>query len=241
MSSKKILTTLMNSSIKKRIHSLETKINYEFQNSSHLLNAIEHPSAKPNNKQFERLEFLGDRVLGLSIANLLLKKFPSENEGHLAKRLAYLVSKEACQLVATHLNLEKDLSTICDAGAASNISAIQADAVEAILGAIYLDGGFDACFRVVSILWHDIVQQDHELPKDPKSTLQEWLQKRKINAPQYVLCSSEGPAHQPILIYQVIIEGFPTFQGEGTNRKSAERQAAQNALDYIEKNYTKNR
>lgn len=215
---------------------LEQTIHYTFKTSSLLEKALAHPSAMPRNKDFERFEFLGDRVLGLCMATLLIQFFPTEPEGHLAKRQAYLVSKDVCQIMAKQIGLEKYVQAICDKGAhESNLMAILADAVEALLGAMYLDGGLAPCESFVRKQWADLFYSESPPPKDAKSTLQEWSQKRAKPVPIYTLISTEGPSHQPTLVYTVDIEGLPQFKGEGRNRRTAEQAAAKAAMVYIEK------
>ncbi len=217
------------------ITTLQNIIHYAFKTPVLLEKALAHPSAMPRNKDFERFEFLGDRVLGLCVANLLLKAFPEEPEGHLAKRQAYLVSKEVCQIVAKQIQLEDYIHVIYDKGAhASNMMAILADAVEALLGAMYLDGGLAACEGFVQRHWSDVSHREKTPPKDAKSALQEWAQKRGKSVPVYTLVNADGPSHQPMLIYSVAVDGLPIFKGEGGNRRTAEQIAAKAALSYIE-------
>lgn len=213
---------------------LQKEIGYYFKNPLYLTQALNHPSAHPKNKEFERLEFLGDRVLGICMAKLLLRQFPDENEGKLAKRHAFLVSKDSCLIAAGTLNLEPYINLIVDKEAVSNRPAIVADAMEALCGALFLDaGGIDNCEALIARLWKDLIRSDHDETKDPKSTLQEWLQKNKKAPPRYVLISQEGPAHQPLLVYEIQTDDFPAFQGKGSSRRLAERDAAQKALEFI--------
>ncbi|MDP3372024.1 MAG: ribonuclease III [Candidatus Paracaedibacteraceae bacterium] len=212
----------------------EAVINYTFNDKKLMQKALAHPSAKPGNKEFERFEFLGDRVLGLSMAAILLELFRDEPEGHLAKRQAVLVSKESCQTVAQLLGLESYVLAICDQGVLqSNLMAILADAVEALLGAMYLDGGFEPCYAFVKHFWKDLFQTSKEPPKDAKSTLQEWMQKRGYAPPIYAAIGVTGPAHDPIFECEVQLIKLPSFKGKGRNRRMAEQDAAKAAVDYI--------
>jgi ribonuclease-3 len=224
----------MSAGIKIEVASLEAKIEYVFKNPKLLHKALLHPSSQSKNKDFERFEFLGDRVLGLSMATLLLEIFKDEPEGHLAKRQAVLVSKESCQTVAMAIDLERHVKAICDQGALkSNLMSILADATEALLGAMYLDGGFDPCLAFVKRFWTDLVRQEKEPPKDAKSALQEWMQKRGRSAPTYAPIGVTGPSHDPIFETEVQLEKLPSFKGKGRNRRMAEQDAAKAAMAYI--------
>ncbi len=210
---------------------LQNKIEYTFHNPSYLLQALDHPSAVPHNKEFERLEFLGDRVLGLAIATLLLQIFPKATEGQMAKKHAALVSREMCYQLAQQLSLEDVILKICDVNALANMPTIMADAMEALLGAIFLDGGLTPCHQLIAKLWQPWVCEEVETIKDSKTKLQEWLQKKKKCTPTYTLHSQTGSAHQPELVYCLsLAEGMPHFFGKGMNRKMAEKDAAEKAL-----------
>ena len=215
--------------------SLESIISYTFSDPTLLEKALAHPSAAPRNKDFERFEFLGDRVLGLAMAAVLLELFPNEPEGHLAKRQAVLVSRESCQAVASLIQLETYIKAICDQGVhASNMMAILADAVEALLGAMYLDGGLSVCHTFVRRFWADLFHGSKEPPKDAKSSLQEWLQKRGKPTPVYTAVDVTGPAHNPMFECEVQLVGMPVFKGVGRNRRVAEQDAAKAAMAWIE-------
>jgi ribonuclease-3 len=220
---------------KKNYDLLEKTVGHGFSNPHYLTWALSHPSAKPKNKQFERLEFLGDRVLGLCMATLLLEVFTTENEGSLAKRQAVLVSKESCQTIANLIRLDDFLDSICDDGAHVNRISILADGVEALLGAIYLDAGLAPCLQFVREFWTPLLHESKEPPKDAKSSLQEWLQKRGKSLPIYTLMENTGPAHQPHIVCEVVMDGYPSFQGIGGSRRQAEQEAAQTALAYLKK------
>jgi ribonuclease-3 len=221
-------------------HPLETIIGYTFKTPTLLEKALSHPSATPRNKDFERFEFLGDRVLGLTMAATLLELFPTEPEGHLAKRQAVLVSRESCQTVAGLIQLETHIKAVCDSGVhESNMMAILADAVEALLGAMYLDGGLDVCNTFIRRFWADLFHNSKEPPKDAKSTLQEWLQKRGKPTPVYTPTDVTGPAHNPTFECEVQLDGLPLFKGTGRNRRMAEQDAAKAAMVWIENTHKK--
>lgn len=220
--------------------SLEATIGYIFKNPVLLEKALSHPSATPRNKDFERFEFLGDRVLGLAMAAVLLELFPTEPEGHLAKRQAVLVSRESCQTIAGLIQLETHIKAVCDSGVhASNMMAILADAVEALLGALYLDGGIEPCHTFIRRFWVGLFHNSKEPPKDAKSALQEWLQKRGKGTPVYMPTDMTGPAHNPTFECEVQLDGLPAFKGTGRNRRMAEQEAAKAVLMWIDEMHKK--
>jgi ribonuclease-3 len=223
-------------------HPIETIIGYTFKTPALLEKALSHPSAAPRNKDFERFEFLGDRVLGLTMADVLLELFPTEPEGHLAKRQAVLVSRESCQTVAGLIQLETHIRAVCDLGVhESNMMAILADAVEALLGAMYLDDGITSCHTFVRRFWADLFHDSKEPPKDAKSALQEWLQKRGKPTPVYIPTDVTGPAHNPTFECEVQLDGLPLFKGTGRNRRMAEQEAAKAAMAWIDESKSKKR
>jgi len=217
---------------------VESALGYTFHDASLLKAALTHKSAHHSSvirmHSFERLEFLGDRVLGLVIAEALYIKYPKEKEGDLAKRLAVLVSKESCTKVAHNLDL---LSYIH--AAANDItknSHIVPDALEAILGAIYLDGGFDHAKKTILHLWQDLLSQNLTPPRDGKTTLQEWAQAHHGTVPTYTLLERAGPDHAPIFHVQVSIPNIGESTGDGVTKKEAEQNAAKNLIKKLEKN-----
>lgn len=216
---------------------IEETLGYTFKNSKLLHQALTHPSALPSGQgvDFERLEFLGDRVLGLVVARWLYEEFPQENEGDLAKRLAGLVRKETLVEVAQSIDLaqfmrmkrEKSPSEI------KRLETLLADGCEALIGALYLDGDLEVAHAFIHQHWKDLFKKTPEPPRDSKSILQEWIQGKGKSHPQYVVLSSSGPAHSPHFIVQVQIEGMDPITGEGSSKRHAEKVAAQNMLDMI--------
>ena len=207
-------------------------LNYTCQNKQLFIDALTHPSANRHNKRFERLEFLGDRVLGVVIAAELLRRFPAETEGDLAKRHAALVSRETCQKVAELMHLRSSVKAVCDREAAyeNNVLSILADAVEAVLGAMFIDSGLVSCETVIKQYWEPFFDSTKAPPKDAKSALQEWAQRRKKGLPVYAVIDSQGPSHLPHFTCQVTVLDIGPFYGEGPNRRAAEQSAAENAL-----------
>ena len=179
----------------------------------------------------ERLEFLGDRVLGLSVADLLYAHFPHEPEGNLARRLAALVSRETLAKVAASLNLQQYIEV--GGGAedqAQKTDSIAADACEALIGAIYLDAGFDVAKRVVVHHWQLHMEAAVTAPKDAKTTLQELVQGQGLPLPTYTLLERTGPAHAPEFTMTVHVEGYDMVQGIGASKRIATQAAAEAML-----------
>lgn len=217
--------------------SFEKKLGYVFNNISFLEKALTHPSALPSGEgvDFERLEFLGDRVLGLVISSWLFKEFPDEKEGELAKRFTGLVRKETLVSVAQSLVLDQVMIMKRERSSSQEkrLETILADGCEALIGALYLDGGIEVAKSFIHCYWQDSFNQSQEPPQDPKSILQEWVQGRGKNHPQYEVIQSSGPAHAPEFIVEVQVEGFDPVRGQGTSKKLAEKEAAQNMLNII--------
>ncbi len=203
---------------------LQQKLGYTFQKESLLQAALTHSSVRSAGKNFERLEFLGDRVLGLVICEILYHRFPKEREGDLAKRLASLVRREACESVAEILQLSGFLkTTAADLG---KRSAILGDAVEALLGALYLDGGLAPCTHLIKTFWKGLWDQTSTPPKDAKTQLQEWAQSQGKPIPVYQLVSVKGPDHAPTFEVKVSIDGYPEILTTGLSKRQAEQKAA---------------
>lgn len=210
---------------------IEQRLGYRFKNPSLLREALTHSSARTRHRQAldnERLEFLGDRVLGLAIAELLVCRFPGEREGDLAKRFNPLVCTESCAAAARELDVGADL--LMDAGEANaggrRKDSILAGACEAILAAIFLDGGFDAAKEVVKRVWLPHIDKAPEPPVDAKTRLQEWAQRLRLPLPRYHLTKSGGPDHAPNFVAEVHVDGHEAARGEGASKKAAEQSAA---------------
>jgi len=216
---------------------LQDIIGHNFMDIEHLKLALRHASTTTQRtKSNERLEFLGDRVLGLSIAELLYKKFPNEDEGHLARRFAGLTSKEALARVAGELNLDGFVHIQAGDAETQKRSklSILADTLEAVLGAMYLDGGLPPPQNFISNHWQSLIDQDLSAPKDAKTALQEWAQARGFGLPVYKILQQHGPDHAPIFTLQVNVQGIDPQVGEGRSRRLAEQAAAQNLLEALE-------
>lgn len=218
---------------------LQHRLGYEFRSEDLLRLALTHSSlrsasgkAVAKNDDNERLEFLGDRVLALVIAERLEGRFPDAREGELARRFNRLVRKETCAEIAETLELGKHI--LMSESEAKNGGrekpTILADACEAILGAVFLDGGYEPARNLVLLFWDPLIGKEDAAPIDPKSALQEWVLGQKKDLPHYVEVSREGPAHMPHFISEVRVEGLDPAQGEGGSKRIAEQNAARRML-----------
>lgn len=200
--------------------------------------ALTHPSTgdQAGPHRYERLEFLGDRVLGVVIAELLLERFPRESEGSLSKRLVALVRREAIAEVAEGLNLAAHIdaaaSAKADAGRARE--TMLADACEALIGALYLDGGLEAARAFVRRYWLPLVEQARKPPRDPKTALQEWLQGRGLDRPVYTVVAQEGPPHAPVFTVEVSAADDLSASAQAGTKRAAEQAAAETLLAKLE-------
>jgi ribonuclease-3 len=176
----------------------------------------------------ERLEFLGDRVLSLAVADLLLRRFPQEHEGELARRHAALVRAETLVEIATTIGLGADIRLgESERGQSDGVRpTILADALEALLGAVFLDAGFAVSAACVERLWGDRLTSQGAAPRDPKTALQEWVQARRLPLPAYREVGREGPPHAPLFVVDVAIKGHEPAQARGGSKREAERLAA---------------
>jgi len=211
---------------------LLAKIPYTFHDPNLLLKALTHPSTSRLQKasDFERLEFLGDRVLGLVVAEMVYEKYPTEKEGDLAKRFAALVCREACLEVAHQMDLSQYLRA--SLGDISPHSAILADAVEALIGAIYLDGGQEAATTFIMAYWPALLEKDITPPKDAKTVLQELAQSKDLGVvPVYRVVDHSGPAHTPTFTVHLTVEGLGEATGTGASKRQAEQMAAKLLLE----------
>jgi len=217
------------------LETLETALGYHFARRDLLVEALTHASASDFNGQasLERLEFLGDRVLGLLIAGLLLDRFPLESEGQIAPRHGTLVSHEALVRVAREISLGDYIrvqpGVVNSAGELP--ASILEDAMEAIIGAIYRDGGLEAARSVVESKW--IALLTAAPPRDAKTELQEWVQARGMPLPEYRTVLSDGPAHLPLFTVEVLVRGAEPELAQGRSKRVAERAAARKLLDRV--------
>lgn len=216
--------------------SLETSIDYTFKDQQLLKQALTHASASESEQgNYERLEFLGDRVLGLVIAHMLYHSFPKEVEGDLAKRLGFLVSAPLLAEVASSLNLDQYVtSTLAsDFSKTKKQESILADVCESLIAALYIDGGLEVAWRFVTQYWQPLLERNPMPPSDPKSELQEWLQARSKQVPRYRLIDKIGPDHDPQFKVELTIEPYGTVVGQGVSVRKAQKEAAFEMLQRI--------
>lgn len=207
---------------------------HEFRDPGLLTQALTHPSFD-SAVSYQRLEFLGDRVLGLVIAHWLYERFPHEPEGRLATRFTSLVRRETLADIARGRDFGPRI--IMAAGArdesAHQKDSVLADVCEAVIGALYLDGGLDVAQAFIRTHWQGLIDDGPGARKDAKTRLQEWVQARGLPAPTYRELSRSGPAHLPHFVMEVVVEGGPTSSGEGSTKREAEQQAAALMLDVL--------
>ncbi|MDD4919016.1 MAG: ribonuclease III [candidate division Zixibacteria bacterium] len=219
---------------------LEAALGRSFSRPDLLRSALTHASHLQDRKDaivsYERLEFLGDRVLALVIADLLFARFPDEDEGALARRHAVLVSRESLVRVAEVLDLGAHmiLSRGEEEAGGRNNPGMLADVCEAVIAALYLDGGLEVAAAFVRQRWASIMAQDPTPPKDAKTTLQEWVQARGLPLPVYREIGRQGPPHAPTFLIEAVIEGLPTAVANGTSKRAAEQAAARALLNSME-------
>ncbi len=179
----------------------------------------------------ERMEFIGDRVLGLLVAEWLAERFPREQEGDLGRRLAVLVSQPILAEVADAIGLGEALA-VAPGEAKAGVrrrATVLADALEAALGALYLDGGLERARDFVRRAWDGVMNRQADPPRDAKTSLQEWVQARGLGLPEYLVVARVGPPHSPEFVVNVAAGGF-TGSGTAGNKRAAEQIAAQDLL-----------
>jgi ribonuclease III len=217
------------------IGDLEERIGYRFSTAAWLDRALTHSSALAGGRDrggsYQRLEFLGDHVLGLVISDMLFRAFPAASEGELSRRLAALVRKETCADVARAIDLGPAMrlgNSEIQAGGHRR-TAILADVCEALIGAVFIDGGYAPAAALIERYWHDRMLKPPRPLRDPKTVLQEWAQARGMPAPSYREVERSGPDHSPE--FRVVVELFERTPAEGTGRsKRAAEQAAAAAM-----------
>jgi len=220
--------------MKINLSNLEKKLDIKFKNSDLLVRALTHKSFNSEDNN-EKIEFLGDRVLGLVIAKKLLEIYPNEKEGILDKKFASLVNKKTCLEIAKKIELEKYILTFNPKNKKIKIEdKVVSDSCEALIGAIYLDKGFSICEKIILELWKNKISESVVTPIDAKTKLQELSLKKFKKLPIYKLISNTGPRHKPIFKIAVKLQNTKFFTAEGNSKKNAEQNAAQLCLNHIE-------
>ncbi|MEM6304882.1 MAG: ribonuclease III [Pseudomonadota bacterium] len=218
------------------LKAFEGRIGHQFAEPSLLIQAVTHASMSSGLRvDNQRLEFLGDRVLGLVMAEALLARDPAASEGQLAPRFNALVRKETCADVAR----EFDLGKVLKLGRSEMLSggrrkqALLGDAVEAVIAAVYLDGGFDAAQALVLRLWGARLDRVEEDARDAKTALQEWAQARKLPPPRYLETAREGPDHAPMFTISARLQSGQEASAKAASKRAAEQAAAQALLKEV--------
>ncbi len=212
---------------------LEKKLKINFKNKNLLIKSLTHKSfdKKDNN---EKVEFLGDRVLGLVMAKKLLEIYPSEKEGILDKKFAALVNKKTCLQIAKKLNLQKYILTFNFKSKKNNIEdKVLADSCEALIGSIYLDKGFNITEKIILELWSEQIKDSIITQVDAKTKLQEFSLKKFKKLPIYKVISNTGPRHKPLFKVGVKLVDTKFFIADGKSKKDAEQNAAISCLQNL--------
>ena len=210
-------------------NALQVSLDYSFQDPELLERALTHTSAGTD-INYERLEFLGDRVLGLIVAEMLLDSFPTEDEGDIGRRFAELVRAETLTQIGRAAGIDAALTH--SSGEAND--SIVADATEAVIAALYLDGGFSAAAQFIERHWSPLIKVSEAPPRDAKTALQEWSQARGLGLPKYRDTAREGPDHEPLFTVEVTVAGGPPARAQGSSKRAAEQEAAALLLVQLE-------
>ncbi len=216
------------------------ELGYEFRQPELLEEALTHQSATEGEgrgkRNLERLEFLGDRVLGLVVARLLMDEFPDEKVGQIARRHAALVRAESLTRVGRQLGLGDHIRMSRgeeEQGGRTKPGTL-ADCCEAVIAALYLDGGLEAADCMIRRYWLPMMRETASPPQDAKTGLQEWAQARSLPLPVYTVVRREGAAHEPLFDVECVVSGLPPVRAEGRSRRAAEQAAAGRMIDLIE-------
>ena len=224
----------------KKINQFEKHIGYIFKDKNLLIGSLIHPSFIKDTKiskiitfsDFERLEFLGDRVLGLAISSIIYKKFTNNNEGDLSKRLSYLVQKNFLHKISIDLKIDNILKFSSKKIEKMNIS-ILADSIESVIGAIYLDGGFLKAKKFIKKVWGPYLDIENQNMQDSKTKLQELSQQKFKILPEYSMIKKEGPSHSPIFTVSLKVLNLKKIKACGHSIREAEKNSAKIALELL--------
>jgi ribonuclease-3 len=213
---------------------LEARLGYTFADRALLDQALTHASTqsqgRSNVRHNERLEFLGDRVLGLTIARVLYETFPDGDPAFLTKHLNYLVSREVCAEVARAIGIDQAFAVQKEAGLRKNDTALS-DTCEAVIAAIYVEAGFERARQAVLALWSDALERPFDSAAvNSKNVLQEWAQASGKPLPVYRVVKRVGPPHAPVFTVEAVVEGYEPERASGRSRQEAEKAAAQALL-----------
>ena len=222
----------MNSFTPARLDDISDRLGYRFRDEALLTEALTHGSTQKHKGDYQRLEFLGDRVLGLVIAEHLFRSHPKDGEGQLTHVLSSLVRSEACADAGDTIGLP-DLVIIGAGERAKGMNqnrTVLGDAMEALVAAIYLEGGLEEARAFVLRCWEAQLKAPKAAVKDPKTFLQEWVLARALPIPGYKIISREGPEHEPVFVVSVEVKDRAAAQGRGGSKRAAEMDAAEQFL-----------
>jgi len=224
---------------KNNIKKIEEILNYKYKKEENLINSIVHPSYyKEKNKknkseanEFERLEFLGDRVLGICISSIIFYKYKDFDEGNLTKKLSYLVQKDFLYKIALELKIEKLLLYSYKKKNSTINKSILADSVESLIGGIFVDGGYKEVFKIINRIWGPYLDIEESTEKDPKTKLQELSQQKFKILPEYKLIKKQGPSHSPNFTVSLKALNMKIIKATGHSIREAEKNAAKIILN----------
>ena len=227
--------------VKKNIKLIEKKIEYIFKEKNNLINSLTHPSfykerkknSGDNVNEFERLEFLGDKILGLSIASLIFYKFSDFNEGALTKKLSYLVQRDFLYKIALELKLDNFLRHSRKRENDRMNKSILADSVESLIGSIFVDGGYNPALKFIKKFWSPYLNLQESNEQDPKTKLQEISQQKFKKLPEYKLIKKTGPSHSPVFTVSLKVLKMKLVKASGRSIREAQKEAAKKILDLI--------
>ena len=226
--------------LKRKLNLFEKNIKYKFKDLNFLKQSLTHPSFYIDSKslekkfnQFERLEFLGDRVLGLVVASLLFNKNINLKEGDLSKKYSYLVQKNFLYKISQQLSIQKFLLYDFKKKNKKMLISILSDSVESLIGAIFIDGGYRAAFNFINLHWKPYLDIEISNIQDPKTALQELSQEISKKLPDYKLVNKKGPSHSPVFTINLKVLDLNKITADGTSIREAERKAANEALKII--------
>ncbi|MEQ8657887.1 MAG: ribonuclease III [Hyphomicrobiales bacterium] len=211
---------------------VEGVLGHTFADPALLDRALTHAShgggQSDANKTYQRLEFLGDRVLALVIADALIARFPSADEGELARRLNHLVRAETCAAIAKQLGLDRDVRTDdLDVTKPTRAArAVLADVCEALIAALFLDGGMEVAKRFILTHWRPVMDEAGAARRDPKTALQEWAHSKRKATPTYTEVGRDGPDHAPVFKISVSVDGIDPLEAQGKSKRDAQQAAA---------------
>lgn len=219
----------------KSLETLEKRLGYNFSSRGELERALTHSSVRKSSEDsfhYERLEFLGDRVLGLCVADALFRQYPDSDEGELSLRLNSLVRGNTLADIADELKLHEfirtggDLKTITG----KRMQSVRADVLEAVIASIYLDGGLQAAYDFIINAWGNRFQDVATARRDSKTALQEWAHAQQLGTPKYRQTGKSGPDHEPVFTVEVKLNGKIACEAEGRSKRIAEQKAAREML-----------